>query len=332
MMTDALSHKPVMLAEVLDALRPRAGAIYVDGTFGAGGYARALLDAADCRVWAIDRDPDAAARGMALTARYGGRLAVLCGRFGEMDRLLASSGIAAVDGVALDLGVSSMQLDQAQRGFSFRQDGPLDMRMSQQGPSAADVVNGAAEGDLADIIHRFGEEHRARRIARAIVEARRAGPISRTLHLADIVRRCQPAPKPGADTIDPATRTFQALRIHVNDELGELGRGLEAAEALLAPGGRLAVVSFHSLEDRAVKNFLRERGGRAARGSRHLPSRGAEARAPSFTMLGRRAIRPSPAETAANPRARSARLRAAERTAAPGWPRTPSAAFAGGRP
>jgi 16S rRNA (cytosine1402-N4)-methyltransferase len=328
-MSEARAHTPVMLAEVLDALKPRAGAIYVDGTFGAGGYTRALLDAADCRVWAIDRDPDAAARGIALAPRYSGRLAVLCGRFGEMDRLLAACGVASVDGVALDLGVSSMQLDEAGRGFSFRQDGPLDMRMSRQGPSAADVVNGAAEGELADIIHRYGEENRARRIARAIVEARRAAPISRTLQLADIVRRCQPAPKPGADAIDPATRTFQALRIHVNDELGEIDRGLEAAEALLAPGGRLAVVSFHSLEDRAVKNFMRDRGGRAGRGSRHLPSRSGESRAPSFRPLARRPIRPAPAEVAANPRARSARLRAAERTAAPCWPRRAPNGFAG---
>ena len=331
-MTGRQPHTPVMLAEVLEALSPRHGAIYVDGTFGAGGYARALLDAADCRVWAIDRDPEAAARGAALAARYSGRLAVLCGRFGEMDRLLAASGVTAVDGVALDLGVSSMQLDEARRGFSFRQDGPLDMRMSQEGPSAADVVNGAAEGELADIIHRFGEEHRARRIAHAIVEARRDGRIERTLQLAEIVRRCQPKPKPGADTIDPATRTFQALRIHVNDELGELDRGLEAAEALLVPGGRLAVVSFHSLEDRAVKNFLRERTGRAAHASRHTPFRGGEARAPSFTALSRRAIRPSPAETAVNARARSARLRAAVRTAAPSWSRPAAALSTGARP
>ena len=315
------AHIPAMLQEVLAALAPRSGAIYVDGTFGAGGYSAALLDAADCRVWGIDRDPDAAACGRSFAARYGDRLSVLCGPFGEMDALLAARGIAAVDGVALDLGVSSMQLDRPERGFSFRTDGPLDMRMSQDGPSAADVVNNAAESELADIIHRFGEDRRARRIARAIVEARSRAPIRRTLELAEIVRRCQPAPKPGTDAIDTATRTFQALRIHVNDELGELARGLAAAEALLVPGGRLAVVSFHSLEDRAVKTFLRDRSGRAPRGSRHAPAGTGADRAATFRPLSRRAIRPSAAETAANPRARSARLRAAERTAATPWPR-----------
>jgi 16S rRNA (cytosine1402-N4)-methyltransferase len=321
-----------MIAEVLEVLAPRTGAIYVDGTFGAGGYARALMDAADCRVFGIDRDPGARARASALAGRYRNRLFFLPGRFGEMDRLLGERGVRQVDGVTLDLGVSSMQIDEAARGFSFRHDGPLDMRMSGEGPSAADVVNGASEADLADIIHMLGEERRARRIARAIVEMRAGAPITRTLQLADIVRRCQPAPRPGTDTIDPATRTFQALRMHVNDELGELARGLVAAEALLAPGGRLAVVSFHSLEDRAVKTFLRARSGRTPRGSRHLPDPAGEAPAPSFTLLSRRAVRPSAREVAANPRARSARLRAAERTAAAPWPRHAASAAGGAAP
>lgn len=308
------AHVPVLLAEVIAVLRPRDGAIFVDGTFGGGGYSRALLDAARCHVWAIDRDPRAIAGGQALALSYSHRLNLVEGRFGDMDRLLAARGVTRVDGVALDIGVSSPQIDEPARGFSFRFDGPLDMRMGDSGPTAADVVNGLDEAELADVIHRYGEERHARRIARAIVAARRTGPITRTLQLAEIVRG---AVRRAADGIDPATRTFQALRIYVNDEIGELTRGLAAAERLLAPGGRLAVVSFHSLEDREVKDFLRARSG-GARASRHLPHARA-ARAPSFVLLGRRATRPSEAEIARNPRARSARLRAAERTAAPAW-------------
>lgn len=310
------AHRPVMLAEVLEVLAPRDGAIYVDGTFGAGGYSEALLQAADCRVWGIDRDPRAMACGSAMAARFPGRLRVIEGRFGEMDRLLAAENAIPVDGVALDLGVSSPQLDEPERGFSFRFDGPLDMRMSGQGPSAADVVNSLSESDLADIIYRYGEERRSRAVARAIVAARAQQPITRTLQLAEIVRG---AVRGGGQDLDPATRTFQALRIYVNDELGELERGLHAAERILAPAGRLAVVSFHSLEDRAVKRFLRERSGRSPAPSRHQPAEAAGLPA-SFAPLFAGARRPSASEIENNPRARSARLRAAERTQAPAWP------------
>ncbi len=310
------AHVPVMLAEVLAALAPRDGAVYVDGTFGGGGYTEALLMSADCNVCGIDRDPAAIRAGSALTTRFPGRLQLLNGRFGDMERLLAARGVTQVDGVALDLGVSSPQIDEPARGFSFRQDGPLDMRMGGEGPSAADVVNTLDEAALADIIYRYGEERHARRIARAIVAARKEAPITRTLALAEIVRRVV---RRSPDGIDPATRTFQAIRIYVNDEIGELRRGLAAAERLLAPGGRLAVVSFHSLEDREVKSFLRARSGGADSVSRHLPA-APHARAPSFTMLSRRAVRPSDEEMGRNPRARSARLRAAERSSAAAWP------------
>ncbi|MEW5727169.1 MAG: 16S rRNA (cytosine(1402)-N(4))-methyltransferase RsmH [Pseudomonadota bacterium] len=311
--SESLPHIPVLLAEVIDALAPRDGATYVDGTFGAGGYTRALLDAADCRVFAIDRDPTAVARGREMEAGLGGRMAMVEGRFGDMDALLATRGVTQVDGVALDIGVSSMQIDQAERGFSFAKDGPLDMRMEKAGPSAADLVNTAGEAELADIIYRYGEERHSRKVARAIVAARKDKPFERTLELAEVVRRVVRA---SGDGIDPATRTFQALRIAVNDELGELERGLAAAERLLAPGGRLAVVTFHSLEDRVVKSFLKERGGEAARPSRHLPVAGAGP-APTFTLLSRKAVAAGAAELAANPRARSAKLRAAVRTQAP---------------
>ncbi len=316
----AAPHTPVLLAEVVAALAPRAGAIIVDGTFGAGGYARALLDAAPCRVVGIDRDPDQVARSAALRAKYKDRLTVLQGRFGAMDRLLADQGVAQVDGIALDLGVSSMQIDEADRGFSFRQAGPLDMRMEKAGPSAADAVNRLPEAELADIFWRLGEERHSRRVARAIVTARKDAPITTTTGLAEVVRSAVPRSK---DAIDPATRTFQALRIHVNDELGELDRGLAAAERLLAAGGRLAVVSFHSLEDRAVKDFLRRRSSAVARPSRHLPPVAA-GRAPSFHLIGKKPVMPSAAEIAANPRARSARLRVAERTSSPAWEPAPA--------
>jgi 16S rRNA (cytosine1402-N4)-methyltransferase len=312
----AQPHISVLLAEVVAALAPRAGGIYVDGTFGAGGYSRAILDAADCSVCAIDRDPGAVAMGRALEAQRPGRFTMIDGRFGDMDALLRLRGVNQVDGVALDIGVSSMQIDQAERGFSFAKDGPLDMRMAQAGLSAADMVNDTAEAELADIIYRYGEERHSRRVARAIVAARKDKPFERTAELAKVVRSAVPKSKDG---IDPATRTFQALRIAVNDELGELERGLDAAERLLAPGGRLAVVTFHSLEDRVVKSFLKARSGADAQPSRHLPQAQGAGRAPSFDLLGRKAQTASEAELAANPRARSAKLRAAIRTQSPAW-------------
>jgi 16S rRNA (cytosine1402-N4)-methyltransferase len=310
-------HVPVLLNEVLEALAPHDGGGYVDGTFGRGGYAAAILSAADCHVWGIDRDPEAVASGEQLIKRFPGRLTVIEGRFGAMDRLLAERGITKVDGIALDLGVSSAQLDDPERGFSFREDGPLDMRMEGSGPTAADLVNGATEAELADIIWRYGEERRARAVARAIVRGR---PFSRTAKLAEAVRRAVPRSNDG---IDPATRTFQALRIFINDEMDELDRGLAAAERLLAPGGRLAVVSFHSLEDRAVKTFLTRRSGHIGV-SRHVPT--TRVAAPTFATLSRKAIRPSASECAANPRARSAKLRWAQRTEA-----DPADAERGGR-
>jgi len=297
-------HVPVMLAEVLEALSPRDGAHYVDGTFGGGGYASAILEAADCRVLGIDRDPAAIARGQALVERFGGRLTLVQGEFSRMEEFTQ-----ATDGVVLDLGVSSFQFDQPARGFSFREDGPLDMRMSLSGESAADFVNGADERTLTQVIARFGEEKNARRIARAIVAAR---PVTGTAQLAAIVSEAQ-GPAALRHAIHPATRTFQALRIHVNDELGELERGLEAALNILNPEGRLVVVSFHSLEDRMVKRFLAERSTTAPRASRHAPV-GAPARAAQFNLLPRRM--PSAEEVANNVRARSATLRAGIKLAA----------------
>lgn len=325
-------HTPVLLDEVLEALAPRDGGIYVDGTFGAGGYSRALLDAADCRVWGLDRDPAAIDRGRDLAERYSGRLTLIEGRFGNMEHLLPSTLARKIDGIALDIGVSSQQLDTASRGFSFRHDGPLDMRMGgpegePQTPSASEVVMTMSEAELADILFRFGEERKARQVARAIVAARKENAIERTGELAAIVRAVVRRPtKKGAGTkgIDAATRTFQALRIYVNDELGELQRGLEAAERLLAPGGRIAVVSFHSLEDRLTKAFLQTRCGEAPRPSRHSPTSfspcqlGGEGRpSATFTLLFRGTRKAGEAEIATNPRARSARLRAAARTGAP---------------
>ncbi len=307
-------HQPVLLAEVVaalgaDNLGPQDGAIYVDGTFGAGGYSRAILEAANCTVFAIDRDPNAVAGAHDLVKEFAGRLHVIQGRFGDMVELLAERGIRAVNGVTLDLGVSSMQIDEAERGFSFRFDGPLDMRMEQAGESAADIVNDMAERPLADLIFTFGEEKKARRVAKAIVAARALAPITTTSRLAEIVRRA--VGPSGADRIDPATRTFQALRIAVNDEMGEIDRGLDAAERLLAPGGRMAIVSFHSLEDRRVKHFMRERAGRNPKGSRHLPEL-VETK-PTLRLISSQGITPSEAEIAANPRARSSRLRIAEK-------------------
>jgi len=297
-------HVPVMLAEVLEALAPRDGAHYVDGTFGGGGYASAILEAADCRVLGIDRDPAAIARGQALVERFGGRLTLVQGEFSRMEEFTQ-----ATDGVVLDLGVSSFQFDQPARGFSFREDGPLDMRMSLSGESAADVVNSADERSLTQIIARYGEEKNARRIARAIIAAR---PVTGTAQLAAIVCEAQ-GPAALRHAIHPATRTFQGLRIHVNDELGELERGLEAALNILRPEGRLVVVSFHSLEDRMVKRFLTERATTAPRASRHAPV-GAPARSAKFNLLPRRM--PSAEEVANNVRARSATLRAGIKLAA----------------
>ncbi|MET0368300.1 MAG: 16S rRNA (cytosine(1402)-N(4))-methyltransferase RsmH [Methylobacterium sp.] len=308
-------HVPVLLDEVIAALNPVGEGVIIDGTFGAGGYTRALL-AADpaLHVLAIDRDPRAIAGGQALVAEAKGRLALVPGRFGDLDSLAATAGEGAVHGVVLDIGVSSMQLDTPERGFSFRHDGPLDMRMGAEGPSAADIVNEADETELADIIYHYGEERRSRAVARAIHEERRRGRIETTAQLAEIVAGVVRV-EPGSH-IHPATRTFQGLRIAVNDELGELVRALHAAERVLAPGGRLAVVTFHSLEDRIVKQFFAARSGRAAQGSRHLPSQGApEPR--SLSLVTKGPVLPGEAELARNPRARSAKLRAVARTDAP---------------
>jgi 16S rRNA (cytosine1402-N4)-methyltransferase len=302
-----------MLAEVLAALKPAQGGIYVDGTFGAGGFSRGILEAAECHVYAIDRDPEAIRDGAGLAGEFKGRLTLIEGRFSDLRELLAVHRVRAVDGIVLDLGVSSMQLDRPERGFSFLHDGPLDMRMSGEGPTAADLVNDAPEAELRRIIAVFGEERRARAIARAIARERRIKPITRTAELARLIERA--IGRPSGDRIHPATRTFQALRIEVNAELDEIEGGLAASEALLRPGGRLVVVSFHSLEDRIVKRFLAERSEDRAKPSRHAPP---EALPPAtFRSLTRGAEMPGAAEVAANPRARSARLRAAERTAAP---------------
>ncbi|MFC1674045.1 16S rRNA (cytosine(1402)-N(4))-methyltransferase RsmH [Pseudomonadota bacterium] len=309
-------HVPVLLKEVLDTLAPRDGGVYVDGTFGAGGYSRAILEAADCTVWGIDRDPNVIAKAKDMEAEFGGRLRVLEGRFGDMAELLNAQGVSGVDGVALDLGVSSMQLDQAERGFSFQSDGPLDMRMEQDGQSAADVVNNFGEEDLANIIYEYGEERKSRWVAHAIVEARAEEPFTRTRQLAEVVRRVV---KKSKDGIDPATRTFQGLRIYVNDELGEVDRGLDGAEQLLAPGGRLAVVSFHSLEDKRVKAFLKERSGNLPNPSRYLPQTTEVGPEPTFDLIKKGAIKPGKDECRTNPRSRSSRLRGAIRTQAPAW-------------
>lgn len=306
-------HVPVMVDEVVAALAPRDGEIMVDGTFGGGGYTRALLNAANCTVYGIDRDPHAIARGGEMSQRFNNRLTLVHGQFGSMQDLLSARGIEAVDGIALDLGISSDQVDEADRGFSFQKDGPLDMRMGGTGISAAGVVNTYSEQALAGLLYVLGEEQKAHQISRAIVAARAKTPITRTLELANI---CSKAIGRAANGIHPATRTFQALRIYVNDELGELARGLSAAEHLLKPGGRIAVVSFHSLEDRMVKRFLAERSGKVSRGSRHLPGSNSAPMA-SFDLKSRKSITPSKIEISRNPRARSAKLRTAIRTSAP---------------
>ena len=304
------NHIPVMLGEVLETLAPRDGGIYLDGTFGGGGYSRAFLDAADCTVWGIDRDPDAIARGAELARRYPGRLHLVEGGFGDMLELLAARGITQLDGVVLDLGVSSFQIDDPGRGFSFRFDGPLDMRMARSGTTAADLVRTLGEAELADTLYQYGEERLSRRIAKAIVAARAEAPIETTMQLGAIIRRVVPPDRSG---IDPATRSFQALRIRVNDELGQIERALEQGVRLLAPGGRLVVVAFHSLEDRLVKRFMTEATGRTPAPSRYDP-RGLTARPRAdFELLTGKARRPGSAETHANPRARSARLRAMAR-------------------
>jgi 16S rRNA (cytosine1402-N4)-methyltransferase len=305
-------HIPVLGSVAVGFLGVRDGGVYVDATFGAGGYARLILGtASDARVIGIDRDPSAIARGAGLAETAGGRLTLIEGRFSELKTIVRDMGHERVDGIVLDLGVSSMQLDEAERGFSFRLEGPLDMRMGSEGPSAADVVAAASERDLASIIATLGEERHARAVARAIVRARSEAAIRDTRALADLVGRVVHA-RPGM--IHPATRTFQALRIFVNEELAELAMALSAAEAVLKPGGRLAVVAFHSLEDRIVKTFLAERGRRRA-GSRHLPE--IESAPSSLRLLTPRPVTPDESEIAANPRARSAKLRAAERTDAP---------------
>jgi 16S rRNA (cytosine1402-N4)-methyltransferase len=312
-------HIPVLLDEMLRHMAPAAAALIIDGTFGAGGYTRALLDAApDVRVLAIERDPDARSAGAALAQAAQGRLMLAAGRFGDMAEIADAHGFRPVDGIVLDIGVSSMQLDEAIRGFSFMAEGPLDMRMEREGPSAADIVNQSDEADLADLIFGLGEERQSRRIARAIVRAREARPIETTGELAAIIERA--LGRRHDDDRHPATRTFQALRIAVNDELGELVRGLRAAEALLAPEGRLVVVTFHSLEDRMVKRFLARRAGRAGGGSRHGPPVTGAEPAPSFRLVNPKPVTPSEPELQRNPRARSAKLRAAVRTDAPAWP------------
>ena len=307
-------HIPVLGREVLAWLEPRSGGTYVDATFGAGGYSRAILDIARTRVIGIDRDRTAIAGGFELVDRSDGRLTLVEDRFSNLADICAAQGVTAVDGVVMDIGVSSMQLDEAARGFSFRADGPLDMRMGSSGPTAADVIARASEADLADIIYIFGEERHSRSVARAIVAARKEAPLTTTRALADLVAKVVRG-KPG--DIHPATRTFQGLRIFVNGELDELHLALSAAERVLKPGGRLVVVSFHSLEDRIVKNFLNERA-KTGGGSRHQPE--AAQRQPSFAILTRRPVTAGDDEVAANPRARSAKLRAAERSDAPAHP------------
>lgn len=311
-MTD-ISHIPVMLPEVLEALRPANDEIYVDATFGAGGYSRAILESAECKVYAIDRDPNVRAFAKQLQADFPDRFIFLAGSFSEMTELLAASGVEKVDGIVMDLGVSSMQLDQAERGFSFMRDGELDMRQSQQGQSAADVVNSMEADDIADILYKYGEERKSRRIARAIVKAREEAQIETTLQLAEIIAKA--APK-GKQKIHPATRSFQALRIYVNRELEELEDALEASKKLLNSGGRLVVVTFHSLEDRIAKTFFTTCSRENLGGSRHLPLIEA-ADPPSFTLPHRnKAIAASEQESAINSRARSAKLRVGIRTEA----------------
>lgn len=327
------NHFPVMLPQVLENLSPKDGEVYVDGTFGAGGYSKAFLESADCTVIAIDRDPSALVAAKELEKDFGKRFIFVQGCFGDALELVKAAGFNQIDGFVLDVGVSSMQIDQPERGFSFRYDGPLDMRMdTNNGRTAADIVNGMEEENLANLIYQYGEERLSRRIAKRIVERRAENKIETTNQLADIIRSVVPrGPK---DKIDPATRTFQALRIAVNDELGELERGLIAAEKLLKEAGRLIVVSFHSLEDGIVKAFMYERSGRTSNSSRHVPQilpMSVEAvQAPTFSLplfikssnaqvRGHKAVEPSEAEIQQNPRSRSAKLRVAIRTPHSSW-------------
>ena len=312
---DRAPHTPVLLTPLLAAVAPVSG-LWLDGTFGAGGYAKGLLAAGAACVIGVDRDPLALQMAEPWAAEYGDRLRLVAGNFSDLD----TCSDTLLDGIVLDLGVSSMQLDLAERGFSFMRDGPLDMRMSQDGPSAADLVNTADEGVLADILYHYGEEHASRRIARAIVAARTQAPITRTLHLAEIVSKCLPRPKPGQS--HPATRSFQAIRIAVNTEFSELAEGLMAAERALKPGGKLAVVTFHSLEDRIVKRFLQLASGAEANTNRYAPAR-ADTTA-RFSLVTRKAVGPDETELAENPRSRSAKLRVATRTTAPAKPLNPA--------
>ena len=305
--TRLLPHRPVMLSEVLQALRPQAGDVYVDGTFGAGGYTRAFLDAADCKVIAIDRDPSAIASGKKLVDIYGKRLTLVHSTFAEMRSAIAQQGFDYVDGVVLDIGVSSMQLDQAERGFSFQRNGPLDMRMSSSGVSAADTVNSLDQNDLARVIFILGDEPRSRTISREIVKSREVKRLETTFDLVQAIERAT-GPQRGKDRIHPATRTFQALRILVNHELSELGNALLVAETVLRMGGRLVVVTFHSLEDRIVKRFFTLRGGKAPSGSRHQPAQ-TERDAATFELPFRGHAAAGDNEIATNPRARSAKKR-----------------------
>ena len=310
-MTADAHHIGVLLKEVTSALRPQKNGIYVDGTFGSGSYSKALLEAADCEIWAIDRDPLAKSFARQLSDLFPGKIKFLQGCYGDMIGLIEPFGVTKVDGIVLDLGVSSMQLDDPSRGFSFRYDGPLDMRMSSHGATAADIINRETEQKLSEIIFQFGEERASRKVAREIVSQRKLKPITTTFQFANIIRKVVRRAKDG---LDPATRTFQALRIYVNHELEELGKGLAAAEKLLVPGGRLAVVSFHSLEDRKVKTMMKQKSGQASRPSRHLPVNLSRTNMPTFNIIRHQPITPSAAELEINSRARSARLRVAERT------------------
>jgi len=313
MTSSCAPHLSVMLNEVLSTLSPQDGEVYVDGTFGYGGYTRAFLESADCTVIAIDRDPSAQIRADEFQAEFGNRFIFIHGRFGDALELVQAAGFTQIDGFVLDIGVSSMQFDQAERGFSFRFDGPLDMRMdTTSGITAADIVNKWDEEDIANLIYKYGEDRKSRIIARKIVEQRAIAPITTTAALANLIRSV--VYKSHKDKIDPATRTFQALRIAVNDELGELERGLLAAEQLLKSGGRLVVVSFHSLEDGIVKSFLYERAGKTPSPSRFMPLQDISSD-PSFILSPKKPVDPTPDEISQNPRARSARLRGAIRTA-----------------
>ena len=313
-------HLPVLCKESIDALNIRDGGCYIDGTFGAGGYSLEILSRAKCQLFSLDRDPIAIEKAEYLIREFGDRFSISQGCFGDMEVLLSNVGIGSVDAIVLDLGVSSPQIDNPDRGFSFKSDGPLDMRMGSEGVTAEHIVNTLSEAELADIIYTYGEERLSRRVSKAIILARSKERITRTSVLADIIRKVVPRRKKGRDN-DPATRTFQALRIYINDELGELKRGLNAAERILTPGGRLAVVAFHSLEDRCVKKFLAERLGRNMGVSRHAIAQEPLDRTASFKLITKKPIYPTTLEVQSNPRARSARLRVAERTAAPSWTR-----------